>query len=127
MHPEQQITRYTPKALYYEDADALEYVRTDAPHVYRRIDEFLTLILDIDTRNPVGFKIKGFRNVYIKTIKPKLNDPTGFPRLITLLEKLMTELGENVFSESPRHEAYTAAADIAMQDQVIVVDLPRAA
>ncbi|WP_027057126.1 hypothetical protein [Mesorhizobium loti] len=119
---------YTPRALYYEDADALEYVRVDAPVVYRRIDEFLTLILDLETREPVGFKIKGFRNFYLRTIKssPRTIE-SPFLRLITVLEDLMTELGEGFFSEAPRRDAYQTAADIAAQDQVIVSDFPKAA
>ncbi|WP_027162600.1 hypothetical protein [Mesorhizobium sp. WSM1293] len=119
---------YTPRALYYEDADALEYVRVDAPVVHRRIDEFLTLILDLETREPVGFKIKGFRNFYLRTIKssPRTIE-APFLRLVTVLEDLMTELGEGFFSEAPRRDAYQAAADIATQDQVILSDFPKAA
>ncbi|TPI39199.1 hypothetical protein FJW07_13495 [Mesorhizobium sp. B3-1-9] len=119
---------YKPKALYYEDADSLEYVRVDVPSVYRRIDEFLTLILDLETREPIGFKIKGFKNFYLRTIRPNSrNAEAPFLRLITVVESLMTELGAGIFSETPRRDAYKTAADIASEDQVILSDLPKAA
>lgn len=122
------IGPFTPKALYYEDADALEYLRVDEPVVYRRIDDLLSLIVALEDRKPVGFKIKGFRNLYLRTIRPALGgDKAHFLRMVTVLEKLMTELGENVFIEAPRREAYKVAANIAMEDQVIVCDLPKAA
>lgn len=118
---------YVAKALYYEDADALEYVRTDVPHIYRRVDEFLTLIFDFDSRDVVGFKIKGFRHFYAKSLQPNLGSHAEFPRLVTVLEQLMTRLGDGIFDETPRHKAYTTAADIARRDQVVVSDLPSAA
>lgn len=122
------IGPFSRKALYYEDADSLEYLRIDNPVVYRRIDDLLTLIVDLEDRKPVGFKIKGFRNLYLRKIRPSLRgDKSHFLRMVTVLEKLMTELGENVFAEAPRREAYRAATNIAMEDQVIVCDLPKAA
>lgn len=120
-------THYAPTALYYADADSLEYVRNDVPHVYRRIDEFLTIILDVHSREAVGFKIKGFRHFYLSTLKPDLSSRSEFPRLVTVLERLMTDLGESLFNETFRHEAYATAADIARRDQVIVSDWPSAA
>ena len=122
------LDSYKPKALYYEDADSLEYVRIDAPSVYRRIDEFLTLILDLETREPIGFKIKGFKNFYLRTIRSNSRGTEApFLRLITVVESLMTELGAGIFSETPRRDAYKTAADIATEDQVILSDLPKAA
>ena len=119
---------YLPKAIYFEDADAVEYVRVDEPLVYRRIDNFLTLIVSLESRKPVGFKIKGFRNLYLRQFKPRSSDDSaGFLRMVTVLEKIMTELGDGIFAEAPRREAYKAATDIAMEDQVFVSDLPNAA
>jgi hypothetical protein len=62
---------YSPAAIYYEEADIVEYIRADVPALHRRIDEFLTLVLDLDTREPIGFALKGFRNYYLKHIKPQ--------------------------------------------------------
>lgn len=44
---------------YYEEADMLEYVTRDGPHVFRRVDDRLELALDMDTREPVGFRLMG--------------------------------------------------------------------
>jgi hypothetical protein len=122
------VQPFRPAALYYQDADALEYLRVDEPVVYRRIDDLLTLILGLEDRNPVGFKIKGFRNLYLRKLKPSFGDDRQhFLRMVTVLERLMTELGESVFDEAPRREAYKMAANIAMEDQVIICDLPEAA
>lgn len=122
------IGKYTPKALYYEDADSLEYVREDCPQVHRRIDDFLTLILRMDSRKPIGFKIKGFKNFYLKSIRPKYGPSRlEFLRLKVVLEDVMTELGNEIFADSPKNEAYRIASEIAETDQVILSDLPDAA
>lgn len=122
------IGPFTPKALYYADADSLEYVRVDAPVIYRRIDDLLTLVLSIEDREPVGFMIKGFQNFYIRRLKSQKNaDDETFLRMVTVLEKIMTEIGEALFIEGPRRAAYKAATNIAMEDQVILAELPHAA
>ena len=53
---------YKPKAIYLEDADTVEYVKMDVACVYRRIDGFLTLALDLKSRELIGFRFKGFKN-----------------------------------------------------------------
>ena len=65
-------SEYVPKALYLADADTVEYVRSDVPCVYRRIDGILTLALDFHTRELIGFRIKGFRNFFLNHLKPKI-------------------------------------------------------
>src|SRR4029077_2594532 len=62
--------RYTPVGVYYEDADMVEYIRKDVPCVNRRIDDLLTLALDMESREPIGFKLKGFKNFYLHYFKP---------------------------------------------------------
>jgi hypothetical protein len=47
--------------------------------------------------------------------------------MVTVFEKIMSEIGDGIFSDSSRREAYKAATNIAMEDQVIVSDLPNAA
>lgn len=122
-------TEYQPKALYFEDADSLEYVRTDEPHIYRRVDEFLTLILSLESRKPVGFKIKGFKNFFLRSIRPKFlhSAETDFVRMKLILEEVMTEIGNELFLNSTKGEAYRIAAEIAENDQVLVSDFPAAA
>lgn len=121
------ISEYKPIALYYHDADSVEYVRADVPSVSRRIDAFLTLILDMEDRNKViGFRLKGFRNFYSKhfqLINETLNDE--FLALVSVIEKRVTEIANNHFDKAeaaPRLEAYKRAREIAASDSVILRD-----
>ena len=50
-------SEYIPSAVYYADADTVEYVRSDVPCIHRRIDGILTLNLDLRTRELIGFQI----------------------------------------------------------------------
>lgn len=68
-----QLTDYKARAVYFEQADSLEYVRRDVPSVYRRVDRQLTLILDMDTRAPLGFKLKGFRHFFLSKLKTQFD------------------------------------------------------
>jgi hypothetical protein len=110
---------YIPVAVYYEDADNLEYVRRDVPSVYRRIDDLLTLILSMDNREPVGFQLKGFKHFYLRYIKDKFNeDSYDFMELVVVLEQAVRMLGNEVFSEQERLSAYAKAQDMAKEDEV---------
>lgn len=118
---------YNPSAIYYEEADSLEYVRKDAPSVYRRIDEFLTLVLSMDDREAIGFKLKGFRNFYLRNIKNKIkNDSNDFFELVIVIEEILSKLGDEIFTEEKRI-AYRSALDIAKNDHVEVRDFPKLA
>jgi hypothetical protein len=120
--------RYTPSAIYYHEADSLEYVRRDAPCVYRRIDEILTLVVDLNTREPLGFQFKGFRSFYIKHITPKYNfEHERFIEAISLIEEALTIAGDGIFSHAERSSAYQAAMKIADEDHVKVTDFPKVA
>jgi len=113
-------TAYKAVALYYEGADSLEYIRRDAPSVYRRVDESLTLIFDMVNRDElVGFQLKGFRSLYLQEVAP-LGD---FPSLVGILERLFTAVGHGVLA---RKEAYDRARKLALEDRVEVHDLPKA-
>src|SRR5215510_8087817 len=80
--------RYVPVAVYYEDADTVEYIRDDVPSVNRRIDGFLTLTLDMISRKPIGFRLKGFKNFYLRHIKgQEAEDREKFLRLVAVIEK----------------------------------------
>lgn len=60
-HPERAYDPeggFRPIPTYFEDADALEYVMRDGPNVARQIDESFTLLLDAETREPVGFRLE---------------------------------------------------------------------
>lgn len=112
---------YEPQAIYYEQADSLEYIRRDEPAVYRRVDEYLTLILHLQTRQLIGFKLKGFRNLYLSHLKPKYQlDQSHYLKLINVLEHAMSVRGNAIFTETERRSAYRDALEIAGQDDVSV-------
>lgn len=115
---------YRPAAIYYEQADSVEYVRGDRPCVYKRIDEFLTLAYDMDKRSEVlGFRLKGFKNFYLSHLV-QLGD---FVTLVGALERALTEAGNSAFEAQDRRAAYNQAKEIALEDKVALRDLPRQA
>lgn len=110
---------YVPKALYYENADSLEYIRRDSPSVYRRIDQHLTLILDLQSREPLGFSLKGFKHLYLTKILPKYTgQPVSFFKLINILEDAMSVHANALFEQEERRKAYSDALEIAAEDDV---------
>lgn len=113
-----------PLAVYFADADCVEYVAEDTTCVYKRIDEFLTLIYDETAYIPIGFKLKGFRNCFLRH-KDELGLTDGdFVELVKVVECVCGELGEEKFGEETRR-AYQAAAKLARD--VKLYDLPKAA
>jgi hypothetical protein len=114
---------YAPVAIYYEDADTVEYIRRDVACVDRRIDGFLTLTLDMDTRKAIGFRLKGFKSFYLEQIKQE--DRAHFLELVKVLENVTRSMGKDVF-EGERRAAYEEARKIAEEDNA-VLKLPEAA
>jgi hypothetical protein len=127
--PELDLTSdYAPAAVYYDDADSLEYVRCDEPCVYRRIDELLTLVLSLHTRTPVGFRIKGFKHFYLEFVKNKTAEKsTEFPMLISIIEDAAQKIGNQIFEHSSIREAYAQARTIAEEDKVRLNEVPKVA
>jgi hypothetical protein len=121
-----ELNTYCAKAVYYEMADSLEYVRKDVPTVYRRVDQQLTLILDMDTREPMGFKLKGFKHFFLRYLKPKYDlQDQHFMRLIDVLQKALSVGGDAIFDAVDRQAAYRQALEIAEQDGVLVDEFPK--
>jgi hypothetical protein len=121
------VGSYKPVAIYFQESDCLEYVRSDIPTIYRRVDEFLTLIVSMEDREPIGFSLKGFRNFYNRKIATK--DPsrrTEFFTLVCLIEEIFGDLGDGIFSEDKR-VAYRKAIEIATDDEVELKDIPKPA
>lgn len=104
-----------PVATYFDDSDCVEYLREDTVAVYRRIDEFLTLIFDETRINPIGFKLKGFKCIYNECLKPlKLVRGLEFVELVPALEHVCTRIGEQIFEgDDKRRRAYGAAIKLA--------------
>ncbi len=112
-------TPYKAVAIYYEGPDILEYVREDVPTVHRRIDELLTLIFDMKDREKlIGFALKGFKSACLLDEVAQRNE---FVSLVGILERAVTNAGHNVV------EAYNKAKKIALEDGVMVEDVPRIA
>ena len=117
-------SQYEPKALYYADADTVEYVRSDAPCVYRRIDDILTLALDLHTRDLIGFRVKGFKNFFLNHLKPKYKLLDGdFIALVSVLEQAFQTVGERVCPEDEYVDAYRQARKMAHDDRVSIEPL----
>lgn len=107
-----------PEATYFSDSDCVEYVGQEGLAIHRRIDEKLTLILD-DTRTPIGFKLKGFRNQYQKWIQAKaVLERPAFVDMVAALEWVCSELGDVLMKNTDRRKAYKAAVDLAAERSV---------
>jgi hypothetical protein len=110
---------YLPSAIYYADADIVEYVQKDVPCIHRRIDGILTLVLHLQTRELIGFRIKGFRNFFINHLKPKYELLDGdFIPLVSVLERALEVVGNSVCPTSDSLEAYRMARKMAHEDRV---------
>jgi hypothetical protein len=119
------FTPYQAKAIYYEQSDSLEYVRRDVPSVYRRVDRQLTLVLEMDTRRPIGFKLKGYRYFFLRHLKTQLDlEEHHFLKLIDILQQALSVGGDAIFDAVERQTAYRQALEIAELDNVLVDDIP---
>jgi hypothetical protein len=119
---------YAPTAIYYEESDSVEYLREDIMCVYCRIDEHLTLALHIENRNPIGFRLKGFKNFYIRHLRSKTkSDGEEFLLLVTALEEALSMIGERIFQDDQIRRSYEKAVEIAETDKVKLTDLPKVA
>lgn len=123
-----ELGDYKARAVYYEQADSLEYVRRDVPSVYRRVDRQLTLILDMDTRAPLGFKLKGFRHFFLSKLKAEFDlQDRHFLPIVDILQQALTAGGDAIFDVVERRAAYRQALEIAAEDDVQVDDFPKSA
>ena len=111
---------YKPVAVYFLDSDCVEYVKEDAFCIYERVDEFLTLVFDETKFTLVGFKLKGFKCIFEKHLKPlyKLHD-NQFIELVSVIEAVFTQIGDAMFAgDDERKRAYKAALKLAANDNV---------
>jgi len=115
-----------PTAVYFADADCVEYVAEDTICVYDRVDPFLTLIFDETKIIPVGFKLKGFRNCF-EQLKAEVGwKDSDFIELVPVVERACSRFGERKYGDSTRRKlAYQAAAKLAKD--VKLYDFPQAA
>lgn len=115
---------FEARASYSEEMDFLEYLKNDTTTVSQRIDNCLTLMLDAESREVIGFRFKGFRYVFNTVIRPlvKLRNE-DFDPLITAMEVVFTTLGNDCVAglrpdDERRLQAYQKALEIAKRDSV---------
>ena len=112
---------YKPTALYFHDSDCVEYVRADCFSIYDRVDEYLTLVYDRTGRILIGFKLKGFKYLFTKALSPayRLNE-NQFLSMVSAIEAICSILGDDLFKDDMRANAYRAARTIAANDNVML-------
>lgn len=54
---------FRSEPVYFPTGDFLTYYLRDCPHVAERVDDALTVYLSHDTRELVGIKVKGVREI----------------------------------------------------------------
>jgi hypothetical protein len=117
-------SEYLPRAIYYADADTVEYIRRDVASVHRRIDGILTLAFDLNTRELIGFRVKGFKNFFLNHLKPKYKLLDGdFIPLVSVLEQALEFVGRTVCPSDDSVEAYRKARKMAHEDRVALEPL----
>lgn len=115
---------YIPAAIYLDEADMVEYVRSDTACFYRRVDGFLTLAYSIKTRELLGFRVKGFKNFFLKHLRPKYKlIAADFVPLVGVIEQALEVVGEEVTRDPPRREAYLKVRRMAHDDRVEIQPL----
>ncbi len=114
-----------PTAVYFSDADCVEYVAEDTTALYHRVDGFLTLVYDETSVIPIGFKLKGFKKVLDEMMEELNLDKSKFVELVSVLESVCAKIGNDLFADQKRKQAYDAAAKLAKD--VKLYDLPLAA
>lgn len=115
-------TPYSPVAIYYEDADYVEYVRSDTLAVSERVDQFLTLIYTMSDRKLVGFRLNGFKSAFLRgDLKSQLG--ADFLTAVQIIERVLTTLANETFDKQ-RRQAYNSAVRIAVEDRVQLNDIP---
>ena len=110
----------TPAAVYLPDSDCVEYVAEDTVCIHRRIDEMLSLVFDETGFQLVGFKLKGFRNLFERAKAELCLDERHFVALCRVLEKVCMEMGEREIGDERRRNAYRAAEKLAARDGVLL-------
>ncbi|MDZ7923043.1 MAG: hypothetical protein U5M23_03100 [Marinagarivorans sp.] len=91
---------FNPIATYNKSLDFIEYLSVDATCVSRRIDEHLTLLLDMDNElELIGFKLKGFACIYGEIMQNAgiENHQAQFSGIVEILVELISKMGDKMF------------------------------
>lgn len=107
------------EAVYFPSMDYILYLRQDSAYVAERIDEWLTLLLDPQSKEAIGVKLKGFHHVYLDFMKlikdQKIDIQIPFRSFIAVAEALACQVGEDIVQDhqlAHRYDAYEVARKI---------------
>ena len=106
--------RAVSEAVYFPSMDYILYLRQDSAYVADRIDEWLTLLLDPQTGDAIGIKLKGFRNIYLRMLEVLRDSRTDLERrvpfrsFIALAETYASQLGDDIIADRERQYQYNA-------------------
>lgn len=108
-------------AVYFAPMDYVMYLVQDSAYVADRVDGYLTLLRDPQTRNPIGVKLKGFHHIYLNLKRLfaasgiDLEAKIPFRVFIALAETYACTLGKEVVEDREREfrfDAYEIARKI---------------
>ncbi len=117
---------FVPCALYFDCMDYVEYIANDSTYIADRIDKHLTVLLDSTQNDVVGFRIKGFKALFNKHLKPlyDLTDKDFLP-IIAVVTALIEELGDELLhGDAKRHRAYKKVLRLANDSKAALSDVP---
>ena len=110
--------------MYLEDADSVEYVRRDVACTYHRVDGFLTLAYEMKTHELIGFRLKGFKNFFLKELQPKYGYlENDFVPLVSAIEQRVQRVGDQLTGDAVRSAAYLNAKRMADDDSIEIPPL----
>lgn len=116
-------SEFKPYASYFDGMDYVEYMTVNTTTVSKRIDENLTIIMDRNQSDVVGFRIKGFKyffNEHLKSIY-KLQD-NDFLTLRDALVALVQKVGDAALQEESVAYAYKKAFQLASDSETRITE-----
>lgn len=98
---------YKACAFYAPSMDFIEFMMVDDIAVERRIDEYLTLIYDLERINVIGFKLKGLKHFYDEVLLPQISnlDEDDFLPLMKIFNEMVAQRGLEI-CKNINEEAY---------------------
>lgn len=100
---------YTPTLIAFDDPPRIEYINADVPHISRRIDERFDLLLDMETREPIGFTLYGKWTSALLQVPPSQGDVTA--RRAPLVNAMKANLGIGQYDAESEIVGFVDAAD----------------
>lgn len=110
---------YKACAFYAPSMDFIEFMMVDDIAVERRIDEYLTLIYDLERINVIGFKLKGLRHFYDEVLLPQISDldEDDFLPLMEIFNEIVALRGPEI-CENINKEAYDEVKNMMNKNNI---------